>query len=90
VVLSGTLVASPAIAVSPYPCGAESSAAVGALESVALPTTVVAGDALRMQVSIGCEGDQQAVLAYVHLTFENDQGIITRVSVNKVGVSRGT
>jgi hypothetical protein len=89
VVLSGTLVASPAIAVSSYPCGAESSATVGTLESLVLPATVIAGDELRMQVSIGCEGDQQAVLAYVHLTFENDQGIITRVSVNKDGIEAG-
>lgn len=89
VVLSGTLVASPAIAVSPYPCGAETSSAVGNLESVALPGTLIAGDALRMQVSIRCEGDQQAVLAYAHLTFENDQGIITKVSVNKAGIEAG-
>ena len=81
--------ASPAIAVSSYPCGAESSATVGTLESLALPATVIAGDELRMQVSIECEGDQQAVLAYVHLVFENDQGIITEFSVNKAGIEAG-
>jgi hypothetical protein len=68
VILSGTLVASPAIAVSSYPCGAESSATVGVLESLSLPATVPAGDAVRIQVSIRCEGDQQAVLAHMHLT----------------------
>ncbi|SDL58569.1 hypothetical protein SAMN04487916_1119 [Arthrobacter sp. ov407] len=88
-VLSGTVVASPAIAVSPYPCGAESSGAVGTLESLALPGTIVAGDELRMQVSIGCQGDQQAVLAHMHLTFENDQGITTKVSVDKAGIEAG-
>ncbi|WP_181037436.1 hypothetical protein [Arthrobacter sp. ZGTC412] len=89
VVLSGAVVASPAIAVSSYPCGAESSAAVGNLESLALPATVLAGDALRMQVSIRCEGDQQAVLAHMHLTLENDQGITTRLSVNRAGIEAG-
>ncbi|MDQ0871043.1 hypothetical protein QFZ70_003516 [Arthrobacter sp. V1I9] len=87
VVLSGTLVAFPAIAVSSYPCGAESSATVGSLESLALPATVLAGDAVRMPVSIRCEGDQQAVLAHMHLTFENDQGITTKLSVNKAGIT---
>ncbi|MFE4835296.1 hypothetical protein ACFRAU_11530 [Arthrobacter sp. NPDC056691] len=42
-----------------------------------------------MQVSISCEGDQQAVLAHMHLTFENDQGIITKVSVHKDGIEAG-
>ncbi|MFF2318296.1 hypothetical protein ACFVTE_18765 [Arthrobacter sp. NPDC058097] len=56
---------------------------------MALQGTVIAGDALRMQLRIRCEGEQQAVLAYTHLTFENDQGIITRVSVNKAGIEAG-
>lgn len=62
---------------------------MGRLESLALPATILAGDALRMQVSIGCEGDQQAVLAHMHLTLENDQGITTRLSVNRAGIEAG-
>jgi hypothetical protein len=89
VVLSGTAAVLPTAVVSAYPCGADSSLAVGTLESLTLPASVLAGDKLRIEVRIGCDGDRQAVLSYMHLTFENDQGITTNVSVDKAGIEAG-
>ncbi|GAB3523387.1 hypothetical protein ACX80B_07350 [Arthrobacter monumenti] len=62
---------------------------MGKVESLTLPDHVIAGDALQLQVSIKCEGDQQAVLDRMHLTFENDQGITARLSVDESGIEAG-
>src|SRR4051812_28352986 len=87
VALSGVSVASPAAqAAALSPWGSDSSSAVGSLESLTLPAAAVAGDGLPMQVAIRCEGDQQAVLVRMRLTFENEQGITTNVTVDKAGI----
>ena len=74
----------PAYSAGSYPCQAASSSSIGKVVSFsALPSKLVAGEDLVLDVSIDCPGDNQAVLAGLNLRFANEQNVESTLAPRK-------